>query len=425
MDTIKSIKINLKQKNNLILITAIAIILKTIQFIIISPQIVPDSNDYLFLSNHIFDFSSETFGLRTPVYPLFIKGLLANLNLIAAGQHLLGIISVILLYLSVREISTVKIAMIACLLLILSPIVLYDSVISTESLSVFFNILFLFTTIKALKSGRTLFTILSSAALIILIFTRPQYFIYIPAICLYFAIQRPVIRIYLIIIIPFLVSVLWVAAVYRTTGIFNMTTLSGFNLINHTGKYIEKAPAEYNFLKSVYIKQRDEDIRLRGSQSGTIWIVRDTIQKSLNLNKTQLSILLNKIDIYLILNFPLDYLRSVWSSLRLTFIVPDDDFRIIRNSFLFRFLLPFYQILIGIGFMGGIFTVCYLKKHSCHNIYILMFYLVIANVIASAIFDYGTNGRFFAPSYPMLFIWTAILIHDLKVLKPEGSKSPL
>ena len=170
---------------------------------------------------------------------------------------------------------------------------------------------------------------------------------------------------------------MWMFTVYNATGMFNMTTLAGYNLINHTGKYIEKAPAEYEQLKTIYIKQRDEDIKLRGSQSGTIWEVRDTLQKTLKLTKTGLSIELKKISKYLILHYPFEYLRSVWASLRIAFIVPDDDFRLVNNGFLFRLFVPLYQLIIGFGIAGGVFSILLLRKNKIDKIYLLMLFLVL------------------------------------------------
>ena len=131
------------------------------------------------------------------------------------------------------------------------------------------------------------------------------------------------------------------------------------------------------------------------------------------MNKIMLSAELDKINRYLIIHYPVDYLRSVWASLRIALIVPDDDFRLVNNGFLFRFLLPVYQLLIGVGFAAGVFIVFYQKKIPYLNIHILMMFLLFANLLASILFDYGTNGRFFAPSYFILFIWAAIFFNSL------------
>ena len=145
MNTFKTLLFKITSGNQFILIIIIAFFYKTIQFILVQPQIVVDSNDYLVSANYLFDFDNETIALRLPVYPLLIRILSLispSLRLIIIIQLVLGIISVILLYLTVEQISGDKSAFICALLFLLSPTALYDSVIATESLAIFLNIAF-------------------------------------------------------------------------------------------------------------------------------------------------------------------------------------------------------------------------------------------------------------------------------------------
>lgn len=408
-------RVNKSNKAFLILFL-IAFIYKALQFFIIPPQLVVDSNDYILISKNIFAVSPELFGLRTPFYPLLLSVcnlLSSSLYFTVAIQLLIGFVSVILLFFIVRNIANIKIAFTSSLLFLFSPLSIYDSGISTETLSIFLNIAMLFFLIRSIKLKRTLDIVLSSIILTFLIFTRPQYLLFVPAIGIYFLILKYPLKLYASIIIPLFVSLVWMFQVQTITGMFGMTILAGYNFVNHSGKWIEKAPNEYEPLKNIYIKKREETLIERGSASGIIWLMRDTLQKNLQMNKVQLSQYLSKMSFYLIFHYPFEYLRSVWASLRIALIVPDEDFRIINNSFLFRFLLPLYQLIIGFGMINGIIII-FLKNRIADNKYhLLMFILVIANLAGSILFDYGENGRFFAPSYFILFIWTSMMIEFL------------
>ncbi len=400
-----------------ILLCVIAFIFKTIQFIIVPAQLVTDSADYILISKNIFDTSPAIFGLRVPVYPLFLKIcsiFSSSPGLIVFIQIIFGFASVLILFKLVKDILNEKTAFIASLLFLFSPTSLFDSVIASENLTIFLLIVFLYLLIKSIQSNKLFYFVLSGIVLSLLILTRPQYLLFIPAMMFYFLFRKENFKVYTSVLIPLFISLIWALQVYNNTGIFNLTTLAGYNLINHTGKFIEKAPENYEPLKSIYINKRNEYLKTVGNQGEIIWLVRDSVQKAMDISKTELSRVLLNMSMYLILHEPLDYLRSVWASIRIALIVPDEDFRIINNSFPFRILLPLYQLIIGFGLITGIVLAFSKNKIIECRLNSIMLILVITNLLASALFDYGSNGRFFAPVYFILFIWTSVMIVSLK-----------
>jgi hypothetical protein len=198
--------------------------------------------------------------------------------------------------------------------------------------------------------------------------------------------------------------------VNNITGHLAVTNLIGYNLINHTGKFIDKAPNEYNFIKQEYVKKRDINLEYKGYQYFTIYEIEDTLKSKLNMNTIELSHTLKILSYKLIFSHPIEYFKSIWAAFKSSFIFPSFDSK--DKSFILffsRFFIPFFQILIGFGITFGI-VISLLTKNS---VYILLISLVIINLLSSILFDCAENSRYFIYSYLIILIFVFIGIKTI------------
>jgi 4-amino-4-deoxy-L-arabinose transferase-like glycosyltransferase len=406
------------ENKTLIIIFISALILRVILFLLNSPGILNDSHDYVIYSHGLFSLSSESFGVRTPVYPFFlfiIQKVFGNNNFTAVTgiQLLLGYITGLIFLKSLLLLRFRKsIIILSVSLFLFSPLILYDLLILSESISIFLIILLIYYLVNWNIYNRKKYTLLLSLVLTLLILTRPQFALLLPVFLIYLIYFAKDMNFtknrlfpYTLIIIPIVISLAWMTLVYNAKGMFNYTTLAGYNLINHTGKFIEYAPGEYDQIKEIYIEKRDENLRTKGTSAYTIWEIREELQQTLNLDKPGLSKVLTSLSLDLILNHPLEYFKSVWASVNLSLVFPQEDFRILKYGDILKFLIPLYHLIVNFGIVTG-FIIIFLKKEK--RILKLFFLIVFANLISGSLFDYGANSRFFSTVYPLLFLFASI-----------------
>jgi hypothetical protein len=85
-----------------------------------------------------------------------------------------------------------------------------------------------------------------------------------------------------------------------------LTTLTGYNLTNWSGAYIESAPAEYALIQEVYIPYRNRN----GTSRQAIWQARPELQQRTGLTTSELSDRLEHMSVAIIRRNPAAYLRA-------------------------------------------------------------------------------------------------------------------
>ncbi len=103
----------------------------------------------------------------------------------------------------------------------------------------------------------------------------------------------------------------WSAYNAARFGVFAPTVLTGYNLSNHSGGFIEDAPERDAPLRDVYLRYRDETIRETGSPVTTIWAARPELLARTGLTNAQLSQAFTSLSLRLFLHHPVRYGRSV------------------------------------------------------------------------------------------------------------------
>ncbi len=103
----------------------------------------------------------------------------------------------------------------------------------------------------------------------------------------------------------------WVGFIYTRFGIFNITVMGGYHMMQHTGNFFEYVSDENAILRDTYIKYRDAAIASNGTQTNAIWEAIPEMEEVSGLRFTTLSLKLQEINMQLILQHPDLYLKSV------------------------------------------------------------------------------------------------------------------
>ncbi len=103
----------------------------------------------------------------------------------------------------------------------------------------------------------------------------------------------------------------WVNFIHQRFGLWSVTTMSGYHLVQHTGLFFEYVPDEYAAIRDTYIQYRQARITQTGAPGNAIWDAIPALQEVSGLGFIPLSNLLAKISIQLIREHPGLYLRSV------------------------------------------------------------------------------------------------------------------
>lgn len=399
--------------NPLVTLVVLSIFLKTVQLIGVPVMTTSDTQGYFTSAISYLEFNKDDFGLRMPLYPFFAyfsSKLSYGTFLIVLIQHFFGVISTIFIYKLFNLFTNNVYTFGGTVLFLLCPISIFNSYILTESISISFSVIFFYFYIKELHKPNYKNILYLSVFLTLMILLRPQFAFYLVGLVSLPLFSKMYKKYYLILIIPFVSLIIWMLFVYNYSGHFNITNLMGYNLITHTGKFIEYAEPKFNFIKNDYIIKREENIKSIGYQYFTIYEIDDSIKARHGLSTVELSNLLKQLSFELIKNYPFEYLKSVWAAIRLSFTIPTFE-SVVKSPVLYltRILLPFYQIILGFGLT---ITILYSFLKNNKRYQVLIFYIILT-LLSSVLFDCSNNARYFIYSYPLIFIFVVLGIENL------------
>ena len=103
----------------------------------------------------------------------------------------------------------------------------------------------------------------------------------------------------------------WMNFIHQRFGMWSLSVMNGYHLVQHTGLFFEYVPDEYAGIRDTYIQYRQEQIAEMGLPYNAIWNAIPDLQKVSGLGFIPLSNLLEKISIQLILHHPGLYLCNV------------------------------------------------------------------------------------------------------------------
>ena len=421
-------------------VLAVSILLRVALFIAYPQISFSDTASYRRSANAILGGMKAYDGTRTPGYPAFMA-LLGPDRVVYLVQLVMGlVITLMWFWIGWKATGKPIFGGLAALIHTLNPGQLFfEANLLTETLSTFWLMLALLGAFIWLERPKTQSIGLGlgiglSAALAAL--TRPLY-IFMPvwlAIFLSFSLEGKKLKFnwksWVSALLPAILVVggwmLWIKDNYHS---FNLTTMSGYHLVQHTGYYFEDVPDEDAVLRDVYLDFRARRLDAYGTQGNTIWDAIPALQEASGLTFYDLSRELQRISVQLILTHPWQYLgrvlRGWWLFWRAPVYWSADNFANVRLA---NWIGAFVQGARGLIFGANVVFIltslaaCISKR--LREMWALRPFLwllagsVWASSIASSILDHGDNPRFLIPLQTAVIYWVLwIAVHSVQSLR--------
>ncbi len=456
----------------LIVVTVVAVVERLVLLAIYQPVTYGDTASYRRLAASVLRGFTRYDGTRTPGYPAFLALVGADKR-VWLVQMLLGLVTTLLLFyigwkLTEKPWFGGVIALAHTLNL---GQLFFEANLLTETLTTFLLILAmaggLYWIINPKKRSLWLaFTLGVITALTLLV--RPL-FMYLPFwLLLFVALQsnvkpnsasaeclpendaRPLLslmrRIRWRFGVAFLLPVVllvggWIAFIHAQYGDWSLTTMTGYHLVQHTGVFFEYVPDEYAALRDTYLKYRDAHIAEYGTQTNTIWEAIPEMTKVSGYNFYELSRVLTRISIQLILDHPKLFLNNVIQGWWMFWRAPVYwSVEALRFPWLGTVLNPIILIeratllLINIGFILTSLFYMLGKSDSAirHKqspmefrptnpaqgafLWLLLGNIWIASILQSLL-DHGDNPRFLVPLQSLVVLWVILFFSRLIYLR--------
>jgi len=380
------------KSRKLIVLVVIAISVRLIYGHVYSYRSVPDSTSYFTSAEQFMtgDYSEYT-GWRTPIYPLLIAATGFNKSLVILIQAALGVGIATLLYLLFSTLSRSQWVGFVCgLAYALSPTqIFFEFMLMPETVATFLLIL----------GGYFLYKqkhMITGCICTLLILTRPQYAALLIPIGIYIIYCK---RLNIgVLLVPIAIGLIaWMSFQENKIGQFTLTTNLGLGLTNHTIRFIEYAPQEYDTVKEILISNRNKKSPVAASLPA--------LMEKTGMIFSEITAHITAMSIRAIIRVPLKYLRSV------------------AVAFISFFRPAWYGRLMGIrtaiaqgGWLLGNIAVVYAVVHvfvmiaflllplyTRQPIFMFIYCFVMMMAIGQAFFEVGENARYSAGVDPLMF----------------------
>jgi 4-amino-4-deoxy-L-arabinose transferase-like glycosyltransferase len=384
-------------------------------------------------------------GTRTPGYPAFMAFVGPDERVYTA-QLLLGFITTLLFfYIGWKITGRGWFGALAALLHTFNAQqFLFEADLMTETLATFWLALsfagmaFLLEE-KPSGEGMPPWKLIGAAALTglaagLALITRPLY-IYLPFWIVFFLVfglrsSRPSVRwaSAVVALLPGLILAgVWVNFIHDRFGMWSLSAMTGYHLIQHTGVFFEHVPDKYAALRDTYLKYRDARIAEYGTQTNAIWDAIPEMQKVTGESFYSLSRLVQKISVRLILEHPLLYARNVAEGWYWFWKVPVYwSVAAIENPMLATLARGVILVQRGLLFaanmlfiIGSIVLVTVKKPRQMVKITPFIWFSIGAVWIASvlqSLLDHGDNPRFLIPMQSLVIFvvvwWFVSLVYS-------------
>jgi 4-amino-4-deoxy-L-arabinose transferase-like glycosyltransferase len=288
---------------------------RVIALVASAPVRFPDTGGYVDLGRALLSLDlTRDVGMRTPVYSLFMAALGFNADAIRALQMLLGLTVTGLLFWAVWSLTKSGwLAALAGAAYGLNPGQVYlENSLLTESLCTFFLVvavvLYARGTGKSLSARWAAYAGAGAAASLAAL-TRPALLL-LPIVLVCAAwLGREGYRAVLVLAVAGLVPILaWSALNYTRFGYFTPTTMTGVQLTNLTGAYVEDAPDQYADIRAIYLEARKKQ---GGDHVDAIFKAYPEMMRVTGMSFPDLSNALQRMSVGLIVSHPAQYLRAV------------------------------------------------------------------------------------------------------------------
>jgi hypothetical protein len=283
-----------------------------------------DTPSYLRLAGQISGLSFNGYdGTRTPGYPVFLAILGGDPRRVMLAQLVLGwLVSILLLWIAWHMTGSAGMAGLVALAYDLIPaMVLFEANLIAETCTTFWVVLSLALLVALMQGRRSLSSLgvafLLGVAVSLAGLTRPLFYIlpvwYLPFVYLarQDALPRRLLRVAIFSLAPIVMLGGWLLFIYRSYDMLSPTTMSGYQLVQHTGAFFEYLPEDSAGIRDTYLKYREAKIAESGVQTNAIWDAIPEMTQVSGLSFYGLSGELARLSFSLIRQHPLLYLRSV------------------------------------------------------------------------------------------------------------------
>jgi 4-amino-4-deoxy-L-arabinose transferase-like glycosyltransferase len=303
----------------------------------------------------------------------------------------------------------------------------FESLILSETLSAFLLLLSLLIVQKVLmatepKPGLTLLAGLVTGLAIL---TRPLMVFLIPVYVIVLwlrpARSRRMARVGAFLVTSLLCVIGWCLVNLHFLNYFGLTILTGFNLSNHSGRFIELAPERYATVREIYLQYREAEIAKTQSHAMTIWMAMPELQRRTGMSQAELSREFTQLSLYLFIHHPTRYLNSVRLAAR-NFWLPfnywgDNGFRahlpggIVSLAHLVweeeRPCLSVVNTLFILLVLWAVLAWLSRRRILYPHIDRLVSVVIVVACISQALLEYGENYRYIIPFQPLVIMVVA------------------
>jgi hypothetical protein len=306
------------------LLAAVGIIERAVLASTYAPVSYGDSPSYMRLAEVLARSWLKGYdGTRVPGYPAFLALLGLKPVAVWGTQMAIGVaISLLLFYVVLRSTQSAPWAFAAGVLYdVIAAQVLFEANLLSETLTTLFLVgsLALFLTITPQRGLRRL--LLFSAALGLaasLAGMVRTLFYFLPVFLMPFVWlaaggdwRRRLGAVAALSLPAVLILGGWIAWIHNHYGMLSPSTMSGYNLVQHTGSYFDDLPDSEAAIRDTYIKYRDQRLADRGVQTNAIWDAIPELTEKTGLSFFALSQKMETLSLQLILTHPLHYGRDV------------------------------------------------------------------------------------------------------------------
>ena len=413
----------------ILLLTLLWLITRGILFACYEPVTYADSGTYQRLAHQLMtlDFTGYD-GQRTPGYPLLLALVAENNFALWLVQSVIALLTALLVYALLRRvgISTAWALTAAAINLLTLNMLFFEPAVMTETLTAFLLVAVSYL-MALMVSGHVNAATPGWLGLItaLLILTRSQYIVLIPVflVLLWWFVRQRRATILLIFLLATSGPVLgWAAFNKQQTGYFTITTLLGYNLTNHSGAFMERAPDKDAVLRDIYLKYRERKIAETGSHHMTLFDARPELLRTTGLSEIGLSREFQRLSVNLFLAYPLDYLRGV-AKAWLSYWTEPNYWRLdrVRSPAVAAVANAVWTVqhplLRGLNVVFMLLTPYVvwrsLRRRGSVSHGMRVSLVLAANVLSvsvmQALVEFGENGRYFIPNQPLVLMFVLLV----------------
>jgi len=215
----------------------------------------------------------------------------------------------------------------------------------------------------------------------------------------------------------------WTGETYAAHRILGLTTTSGYNLIEHTSYFFEYVPDKYAAIRDTFIRYRNAKTARVGNPGNVIFEAIPEMMKVSGLTFYDLSILLEKISIDLIIHHPFLYMRTVisgwwyfwrapiyWKPARFAWPGLVEALKIVASAE--RVCLASSNMIFLATTLLAACSKKLLQVWQINNFLWLLASAVWVTSILQTLPDHGDNPRFLVPTQTWVVFWVLWLIYQ-------------